>query len=52
MERTFELMERRDGDGWLLRLIEDGVEREGGVYPAEEYGDALDRGQTWVSLEP
>jgi hypothetical protein len=21
MERTFELMERRDGDGWLLRLI-------------------------------
>ncbi|MDI3260846.1 MAG: hypothetical protein QJR02_14260 [Sinobacteraceae bacterium] len=36
------------GGGWRLRLIEDGEEVGGGVYPPDEYDDALADGQAWM----
>lgn len=37
----YEIEPRPDrlGGGWRLRLIEDGVELGGGVFPLEEYAD-------------
>lgn len=52
------------GGGWRLRLIEDGQEVGGGVFPidpdAEDferalsdcYDEALDEGQAWLASRP
>lgn len=38
------------GGGWRLRLLEDGEEIGGGVFPAgdEGYSDALDEAALWL----
>lgn len=46
------------GGGWSLKLLEDGQEMGGGVFPPvakidqsdfdEAYQDALDQGESWV----
>lgn len=52
------------GGGWRLRLLEDGEEVGGGVFPPDEsiedaqkalanaYDDALDDGEAWLSSRP
>lgn len=50
---SFEIIPRQAG-GWKLRLIEDGEEIGGGVFPAgnEGYADALQEGQDWLDTRP
>ena len=40
------------GGGWQLRLVEDGVEIGGGVYPADEYADACTEAVSWLESRP
>lgn len=52
------------GGGWCLRLIEDGEEVGGGVFPlnpnepdiekakSDSYDAALDEGQAWLASRP
>lgn len=52
------------GGGWRLRLIEDGEEVGGGVFPlnpdepdiekakSDAYDEALDEGQAWLASRP
>lgn len=48
----FEITERSQnvGGGWKLRLIEDGQEVGGGVFP--DYDDALCEADDWLSTRP
>jgi hypothetical protein len=38
------------GGGWKLKLLEDGEEVGGGVFPAGDdgYGDALETAEDWI----
>jgi hypothetical protein len=57
--RCYEIEPRRPelGGGWQLRLIEDGEEVGGGVFPASEtetanteaYAEAMEEGEDWVA---
>ncbi|MDY0331794.1 MAG: hypothetical protein RBR52_15050 [Thiomonas sp.] len=40
------------GGGWRLRLLEDGAEVGGGVYPADEYADACTEAVSWLESRP
>lgn len=40
------------GGGWRLRLLEDGAEVGGGVYPTDEYSDAYNAGEEWLASRP
>jgi hypothetical protein len=49
------------GAGWSLRLLDDGEEMGGGVFPPvpgekadfdEAYDDAINEGQSWVDGSP
>lgn len=51
MNRTVEINPRDEkvGGGWRLRLLEDDEEVGGGVFPDDEYGDAIDQGDEWLA---
>jgi hypothetical protein len=61
MDRSYQIDPRPEslGGGWNLKLLEDGQEMGGGVFPPvptpeqpefdQAYQDALDEGEEWVS---
>lgn len=62
MNRTYQIDPRAPelGGGWQLKLIENGEEAGGGVFPLanedpefdQAYQDALDEGEAWVAPSP
>lgn len=61
MTRSYQITPRSTdlGGGWNLKLLEDGMEMGGGVFPLvptpgqphydQAYQDALDEGENWVT---
>jgi hypothetical protein len=51
IEYTYEIEPRPEslGGGWRLRLLEDAEEVGGGVFPDDEYQDAVDTANEWLS---
>jgi hypothetical protein len=51
IEYTYEIEPRPEslGGGWRLRLLEDDEEVGGGVFPDDEYQDAVDTANEWLS---
>jgi len=62
MNRTYQIDPRPAdiGGGWQLKLIENGEEAGGGVFPPvnpdpefdQAYQDALDEGEAWAAPSP
>jgi hypothetical protein len=49
--RSYEMTERPEhlGGGWNVKFIEDGEPAGGGVFMSDEYDDALEACESWVS---
>ena len=51
---TFTITPRPEqlGGGWNLKLLEDGEEVGGGVFPADAYDDAHAEAMDWLDSRP
>jgi hypothetical protein len=55
MEYSYEITPHSSGDGWQLRLLEDGQEVGGGVFPEDDgagYEDANQQAVDWLDSRP